>query len=126
MNALPETGHAEVEVVRVLRQVEVEMQGLARKLATIEIVIGDVASQVTGLDPVIMHELQHIDAVRQSIEALSSFVGAVSAQTPATYVVDISTALRSVRLSAMAERLETPGAHAGDDQTAYGDFELFD
>ena len=108
----------------VLRQVSAELVEQALQLTLIEQAVGALSARVTGLDQQLLHELQHLDAVRQSVDALAAFAADLAGLLPADWQTDVGPAVAPVKLARMAERLR--GMTELTAAFPHGDVELFD
>lgn len=82
-------------------------------------------------DPTLIRELQALDLITQSLEALSRFLRGVIDQLPADEPLDLSRQLGGIPLHDLAARLAARAAGAvgtaplADDESEVGDFDLF-
>ena len=90
-----------------LAQFAVEIHHAAERLAAIEVAISDMSDHVVGLELESMQNIQQIDKIRQSLEALSGCAADVSRQIPDALLVDCGEAVGRIKLAALAERLRT-------------------
>lgn len=111
----------------VLKRVSAELSLQARQLEHVEQAIGALAERVTVLDPDVLLELQHVDAVRQTMEALAAFSGELADLVSSGWAVDATTAVGRIQLSALAGRLNGEGNDVLSSERHHLDHvELFD
>lgn len=101
------------------------LRELARKTDHIQDIIGQVISGGGCATDAHIRELQSLDHITQSIDAMADFLGALQQDTSEAWVYPHLNATKSVKLEALAARLagmELPSTDADDDD---GDLDLF-
>jgi hypothetical protein len=121
-----ETTVAHTPVKLVLEQLARELRSMDDRLRHIEYAIGHLLENGHTSRNAVVAELQSIDIVSQTLNALSGFSDRLAECAPDSWVVDVETASTDVLLAAVARRLCLP--HAAHPVTDHGhaDVEYFD
>ena len=115
-----------VPVPEVLTTLSHEVRVLSDSVNDLQDLIGNlvVAGAFGGSQS--LYELQCLDRLSQSLDAVSNYLVGISKLTKPEWKIDVSEALRSVKLADVSERLSGIKSETSDaEQSGAGDFEDF-
>lgn len=115
-----------VPMPEVLATLENEIRVLSDGINDLQELIGNlvVAGAFDGTQS--LYELQSLDRMSQSLDAISDYLGSASKLSSPEWKIDVAEAARSIKLADVSDRLKglkqeaSSGTHAGD----YDDFAL--
>jgi len=103
------------QLERVLQLVSGELSLLASASNRLQGSIGDVLKNSVVGQPETIYDLQNLDRLTQTIEALADFMNQLSLQMQSDWSVDAEHAARTMTLAAVAARLSTSGDEVPQD-----------
>jgi hypothetical protein len=115
-----------VPVPEVLTTLSHEVRVLSDSVNDLQDLIGNlvVAGAFGGSQS--LYELQCLDRLSQSLDAVSNYLGGISKLAKPEWKIDVSEALSSVKLADVSERLSGIKSETSDaEQSGAGDFEDF-
>lgn len=116
-----------IPLSRLLSQMGVELKRAAATLADIELAVGLVVTAAGRADARMLVELQAIDHLHQTLQALAEFASDIAADAPEDWQIDVDGVARSLKLDALAKRLAlAPAGATTDRHVAMSDLEIFD
>ena len=111
---------------KVFEAAAAETGELARAAERWQALAGDLVRRAGGgADPALVEEVQGLDAMAQTLAALSEFLRRAGEAAPADVTLDLGEALAAVPLADLAMRLSHPDASPGQAVAPKGDCELF-
>jgi hypothetical protein len=121
------SARALVPVPEVLTTLSHEVRVLSDSVNDLQDLIGNlvVAGAFDGSPS--LYELQCLDRISQSLDAISDYLGGISKQSSGEWKIDVAEASRGVKLAEVSERLNG-NKHEGEEasQSSAGDFEEFE
>jgi hypothetical protein len=109
----------------VLATVSHEVRMLADSAAELQDLIGNLTVADHAAPSTSIYDLQALDHLSQSLEAIAEFLAAVSKLSASSWQVDVTEASRAVRLAELGRRLN--GGHAvAETAESTGDFDCFE
>jgi hypothetical protein len=113
-----------VALASVVAQLAAELRMLGKTLGAVEHAVEILVASAGTPDSRTLHGLQTIDLLGQTLLALATFAEELSPQIPMEVRIDANHAVRSVTLSALAERLRLTATRVTED-LASADLEIF-
>jgi hypothetical protein len=110
----------------IARRASDELRAIARNVEDLEHAVGEATVGASDAECAQMLELQRLDGIRQRIEGVADFLGALSDEPPHEGGIDARAAAGFVRLAAMAARLGGFAPPADGDGASASAYELFD
>lgn len=110
----------------ILVRLSAEIEHAVEQLVAIEIAVSVMSEHLCHLDSPVMQNIQQVDKVRQSLEALSGFTADIAEQVPRSLIVDCGEAANRIKLSDLARRLLAGASAANTGKPMdYGEVDLF-
>lgn len=116
------TAEAAEPLADLLRRVAAELKNAAHAVDAIPVAAGGPATSAPPRP--LTQALQELDHTYQKLTCLADFLNAIAQSAPPQWALDPNPAAAAITLSALAERMRSPGALARGDETN-GEFELF-
>jgi len=123
----PSYSMSSASLASVLKQLNAELHHLADAVGSVEKTVAGIATRSGGHNGHMMSDLQRIDSIGQTLRALADFSDNLSGLVPGELQVDVDSAVSSLLLSDVANRLRssTGSIGAGSEWTS-GEMEIFD
>ena len=102
-----------------------ELRTLAGAVNEMQSFLTPLVGEVVARDPSAITRLQDLDLLEQSLHGLSDLMSCLDASTTLTDVGALSTGVKTLRLSGLAERLSSTKAAARDTAVASAELDLF-
>ena len=102
-----------------------ELRTLAGAVNDLQHFLTPLVADVVARDPSAITRLQDLDLLEQSLHGLSDLMSCLDASTTLTDVGALSTGVRTLRLSDLAERLSSAQAPAQDERPVAAELDLF-
>ena len=102
-----------------------ELRTLAGAVNELQSFLTPLVAEVVARDPSAITRLQDLDLLEQSLHGLSDLMSCLDASTTLTDVGALSTGVKTLRLSGLAERLSSTKAAARDTAVASAELDLF-
>lgn len=109
----------------VLGRLTAEVDRIAAEAAALDGALGAVLSGAPARDPRLRASLQSADLLRQSVEGVALFLGALAARADPALRVDAAAAARGLPLRAQARALAPPASAPASAVTAPGAIDLW-
>jgi hypothetical protein len=105
ISAEPES--TQTSLSSVLANLGAELNALTSELDRLEHTILSMVQTSHPQDATLIHQLQAVDLISQSLRALSAFSQGLARSVPHTCRVDIAAAIQGITLSRLSSRLDT-------------------
>jgi prophage DNA circulation protein len=116
-----------VSLTKVFQQISAEMNFIAKAVSVVEATVCNIMAANKTTDESIIHDLQNIDAISQSLLALANFSQKLSNSVSTNWLVDTTIATRDVSLADLAKRLKCQqSVSSADSLKTSGEWEAFD
>lgn len=116
-----------VPLSSVMAQIGAELRMLVAAFGAVEAAVDAIVAESHRKDARTVRDLQNLDLLAQSLQALATFTEDLSASVPQAWQVDTATAARSLTLAALARRLRLSSiAPAADHKPTTSELEMFD
>lgn len=102
-----------------------ELRTLAGAVNTLQHFLTPLVADVVERDPSAITRLQDLDLLEQSLHGLSDLMSCLDASTTLTDVGALSTGVRTLRLSGLAERLSSAKVPNRGDRPVAAELDLF-
>ncbi|MDX7951102.1 hypothetical protein P7D22_07900 [Lichenihabitans sp. Uapishka_5] len=102
-----------------------ELRTLAGAVNNLQQFLTPLVEEVVSRDPSAITRLQDLDLLEQSLHGLSDLMSCLDASTTLTDVGALSSGVKMIRLSGLAERLSSGGSAPQADPAAPAELDLF-